>query len=357
MIHLEVGEPGGGPPAAVLEAARACDRPHAAWATPRRSAVRRCAAQSPRITGTRYDLAVDPEQVVDHGRRVGRLRAEPSSPRSTQATAWSCRSPPSRHTRTFCRRSASRWCGSGSGRRPTSRRASDCCSTIAPPVHGLVIASPANPTGTMLPPAGLAGARATIAARDGIRVISDEIYHGITYGEPAASMLAVRPRCGGDQRLLQVLLHDRLAPRLAGGAARPGAPDRAPGAEPVHLGAGAGPGGGAERAFACRPRARARIDGLPAQPRSPARAPARRRSRSAGPGRRRLLPLRRRRPPDRRFSYLVRGAARGNRGRAHAGRRFRQRARPPLRPPRVRRRRAARGPGADRIAGWLRTGS
>lgn len=59
----------------------------------------------------------------------------------------------------------------------------------ARPVAGAVVASPANPTGSMLAAADLAAL--VVAARDrGIRLISDEIYHGITYGEPAATALA-----------------------------------------------------------------------------------------------------------------------------------------------------------------------
>ena len=50
------------------------------------------------------------------------------------------------------------------------------------PVHGLVVASPANPTGTMLAPDEL-GALATWCEQNGVRLISDEIYHGITYGD------------------------------------------------------------------------------------------------------------------------------------------------------------------------------
>ncbi len=48
-------------------------------------------------------------------------------------------------------------------------------------LDGLVVASPANPTGTMLDGPELA-ALATHCARTGVRLISDEIYHGITYG-------------------------------------------------------------------------------------------------------------------------------------------------------------------------------
>lgn len=54
------------------------------------------------------------------------------------------------------------------------------------PVHGLVVASPANPTGTMLPPDELARL-ARWCEEHGVRLISDEIYHGITYGQPTSS--------------------------------------------------------------------------------------------------------------------------------------------------------------------------
>ncbi|NLF04792.1 MAG: aminotransferase class I/II-fold pyridoxal phosphate-dependent enzyme [Actinomycetales bacterium] len=48
------------------------------------------------------------------------------------------------------------------------------------PIDGLVVASPANPTGTMIEPSEL-DALATWCAAHGVRLISDEIYHGITY--------------------------------------------------------------------------------------------------------------------------------------------------------------------------------
>jgi aspartate/methionine/tyrosine aminotransferase len=53
---------------------------------------------------------------------------------------------------------------------------------------GLIVASPANPTGTMIAASSLAAlARHCEAA--GIRLISDEIYHGICYGTRAATAL------------------------------------------------------------------------------------------------------------------------------------------------------------------------
>ena len=65
-------------------------------------------------------------------------------------------------------------------------------AALDPPPDGLIIASPANPTGTIIPPRELA-AIARVCSERGIRVVSDEIYHGLTYGEPAQSMLRFLP--------------------------------------------------------------------------------------------------------------------------------------------------------------------
>ncbi len=51
---------------------------------------------------------------------------------------------------------------------------------------GLIVSSPANPTGSMLAPAELE-ALCRYCDETGIRLISDEIYHGLTYGKPQAS--------------------------------------------------------------------------------------------------------------------------------------------------------------------------
>ena len=58
-------------------------------------------------------------------------------------------------------------------------------------VKGLVVASPANPTGTMLMPEELA-ALARWCEEQGVQLISDEIYHGIEYadGTPGSGRLA-----------------------------------------------------------------------------------------------------------------------------------------------------------------------
>ncbi|MCE1177673.1 MAG: aminotransferase class I/II-fold pyridoxal phosphate-dependent enzyme [Micrococcales bacterium] len=53
------------------------------------------------------------------------------------------------------------------------------------PLAGLILASPANPTGTMVDRAELAGISAWCRA-NGTRLVSDEIYHGVTYPEAGA---------------------------------------------------------------------------------------------------------------------------------------------------------------------------
>jgi len=56
--------------------------------------------------------------------------------------------------------------------------------------RGLLLASPANPTGTMLAPDRLAEIIRT-CQRSGMWFISDEIYHGLAYGLPQQTALAV----------------------------------------------------------------------------------------------------------------------------------------------------------------------
>jgi aspartate/methionine/tyrosine aminotransferase len=61
------------------------------------------------------------------------------------------------------------------------------------PLAGLVVASPANPTGTMMDAAAL-GALIAAAEGEGIRVISDEIYHGLDYAFAAETAARLSPR-------------------------------------------------------------------------------------------------------------------------------------------------------------------
>ncbi len=60
------------------------------------------------------------------------------------------------------------------------------------PLRGVLVGSPANPTGTMMSKEAL---KSLIAAAEdaGIRFISDEIYHGLDYAFPAASAAELSP--------------------------------------------------------------------------------------------------------------------------------------------------------------------
>jgi aspartate/methionine/tyrosine aminotransferase len=57
------------------------------------------------------------------------------------------------------------------------------------PLAGVLVMSPANPTGVMMAPAALS-ALAGFCARAGLWLMSDEIYHGLTYGGETATALS-----------------------------------------------------------------------------------------------------------------------------------------------------------------------
>jgi aspartate/methionine/tyrosine aminotransferase len=61
------------------------------------------------------------------------------------------------------------------------------------PLKGVLVGSPANPTGTMMSQDALTSLIAA-AEEGGIRFISDEIYHGLDYAFPAVTAAALSPR-------------------------------------------------------------------------------------------------------------------------------------------------------------------
>jgi aspartate/methionine/tyrosine aminotransferase len=60
------------------------------------------------------------------------------------------------------------------------------------PLKGVLVASPANPTGTMMSREALTDL-ITAAESEGIRFISDEIYHGLDYAFPAVTAAELSP--------------------------------------------------------------------------------------------------------------------------------------------------------------------
>ena len=57
-----------------------------------------------------------------------------------------------------------------------------------PPIKGLIMSSPSNPTGSMLTPEELKDL-CSLCEAENIQFLSDEIYHGITYGTKEATAL------------------------------------------------------------------------------------------------------------------------------------------------------------------------
>jgi aspartate/methionine/tyrosine aminotransferase len=183
IIHLEVGQPGSAAPEPVLEAARRAlvDEPigytDALGITPLRHAI---AAHYQ----AQYGVAVDPAEVVvttgssaafllaflaafEPGDRVG--LAIPGYPAYRNILSALGIEPVLIAV------------GENAHYQPTPELLADLGR-----LDGLVVASPANPTGTMISAADLARLAAWCRDR-GIRLISDEIYHGITYETAAAT--------------------------------------------------------------------------------------------------------------------------------------------------------------------------
>lgn len=187
VLHLEVGQPGTGAPQGVIEAVRQAVGAGALGYTEALGlpALRRRIAEHYR---ERYGVALPPERVAvttgssagfllaflaafDPGDRV--LLTDPSYPCYRNILAALGVVPV--HVPV----------GPETGFQPTP----DILDRVEDPVAGLVVASPSNPTGSMLDADSL-GALADHCRARGVRLISDEIYHGITYGRPAATALA-----------------------------------------------------------------------------------------------------------------------------------------------------------------------
>jgi aspartate/methionine/tyrosine aminotransferase len=187
VLHLEVGQPSTTAPAAVLAAARSALGAETLGYTDALGlpALRETIAAHYRDT---YGVAVEPARVVvttgssgafllgflaafDPGDRVG--MAAPGYPAYRNILTALDLVPVE--------------LPAGPGER--YQMTLDLLRSHAGHLDGLIVASPANPTGTMIAPDELA-ALARYCRDMGIRFVSDEIYHGIVYGAPAATALA-----------------------------------------------------------------------------------------------------------------------------------------------------------------------
>lgn len=187
VIHMEYGQPAGGAPDKAIAAAHdALDHvPQTYWESP---ALKLALAKHYR---QQYGLDVDPERFVitcgasaaivlaltanfDAGDMVATARPGYVAYRNAiRALHFSLKEIP---------------CGAESRYQMTAAHIAD----LPENARGIIIASPANPTGTIITEQGLREIGESCHKR-GITVISDETYHGISYTEPAQTMLRYNP--------------------------------------------------------------------------------------------------------------------------------------------------------------------
>jgi aspartate/methionine/tyrosine aminotransferase len=190
VLHMEVGQPAAPAPATALRAAQAALSAGRIGYT-ETLGIPTLRARIARHYGETYDLTLDPARVVvTTGSSGGFVLAflalfEPGDRVALANPGY----PPYRHILSalgcepvLIETSAeTRWALSAKALIAEHRRK---------PLAGLVVASPANPTGTMMDADALSRLIA-VAEAEGIRVISDEIYDGLDYAftaETAASL-------------------------------------------------------------------------------------------------------------------------------------------------------------------------
>jgi aspartate/methionine/tyrosine aminotransferase len=188
VIHMEVGQPAVGAPAPAIAAA------HAALGTgplgyTETLGIPTLRARIARYYSEKYGFQVGPERIiVTTGSSAGFILAFLAMFEAGDRVAIANPGyPPYRHILTAlgCEPvlietdASTRYAITGDSLRAAHGQK---------PLAGVLVASPANPTGTMMTPQALADLIAT-AERDGIRVISDEIYHGLDYAVPAETAL------------------------------------------------------------------------------------------------------------------------------------------------------------------------
>jgi aspartate/methionine/tyrosine aminotransferase len=189
VIHMEVGQPGTPAPRAALDrVARALDRETLGYTVA--LGVPALRQRIARHYEESYGVRVEPERVVvTTGSSAGFVLAflalfDAGARVALPSPGYPCY----RHILTALGQvpvpivtdAAGRWM-------PTASQIEEAYRLHK--VAGLVVASPANPTGTMLEPQRLAEI-AEACRRSGMWFVSDEIYHSLTYGMAEETALA-----------------------------------------------------------------------------------------------------------------------------------------------------------------------
>ena len=193
VVHMEIGQPAAQAPAAAIEAVRAAlGRGPLGYTESLGIASLR--ARIARFYAETYGVSIPAERVVvTTGSSAGFILAFLAMFEAGDRVAIAAPGyPPYRHILTAlgCEPvlietgAATRFAITGDMLRAAHART---------PLSGVLVASPANPTGTMMTPAALADLIA-VAEGLGIRMISDEIYHGLDYALPVETAARLSER-------------------------------------------------------------------------------------------------------------------------------------------------------------------
>jgi aspartate/methionine/tyrosine aminotransferase len=187
IIPMHFGQPTIGPPPTVLEAARLALSSNALgyWES---DDLRERIARN--YEGT-YSVKVLPEQILlTSGASAGLIGIFTSIFRAGDRIAMARPGYPAyRNALNALQRTVVEIdCGPETGFQLTAKH----IDSMPEAPHGLIVASPSNPTGAVIPPAELRAIGDVCRDRN-IRLISDEIYHGISYGAQTQTALASHP--------------------------------------------------------------------------------------------------------------------------------------------------------------------
>lgn len=187
VIHMEFGQPStGAPPKAIAEAhARLDSEAGGYWEDPK---LRERIAK---LYADRYGVTVDPWCIVLTAGASPALVVALSvlfQPGDVVATARPGYVAYRNTLKAMHMECVEIGCGPEVGYQMTAA----ALDAIEPAPKGVILASPANPTGSLIPEAELK-AIAEVCARKNIKIISDEIYHGLIYEGRAPCMLEYAP--------------------------------------------------------------------------------------------------------------------------------------------------------------------
>ncbi|MEJ2623534.1 MAG: aminotransferase class I/II-fold pyridoxal phosphate-dependent enzyme [Pseudolabrys sp.] len=191
VVHMEVGQPAAPAPRTALDAAKAALERRIAYTES--LGIPSLRARIARHYGETYGLDLDPARVaVTTGSSGGFVLSflsmfEPGERVALANPGY----PPYRHILAAlgCEpvlidtTAETRWALTGEAILAEHRRK---------PLAGVIVASPANPTGTMMTAEAL-GELIALCEGEGIKVISDEIYHGLDYAFAAETAAKLSP--------------------------------------------------------------------------------------------------------------------------------------------------------------------